>query len=63
LELKNFDESKASDATLTWFVGVAARGIGNASGVQMPRHVGIMHRQDLLDAAAVTPGRQRQHQR
>lgn len=29
-----------------------ARSSGDAKGMQVPRHVGLMHRQDVLDALA-----------
>lgn len=39
---------------------VAARVLGNAAGVQMSRYVGLVHGEDLLDAAAEFPSGRRQ---
>lgn len=37
------------------FVLSTARADGDATGVQVPRHVGLLYRKDLLDAAAQLP--------
>lgn len=39
---------------------IIARNFGNASGMQVPRHVGLVHGENLLDATAELPPGRRQ---